>query len=71
MDFLEYGMKNEKSSSAIKRVLAKGALAAARKQADLYEAYLNRKAIEIPEDPAADEEMLRKIREQIAGEAKA
>lgn len=66
MDLLKFGMENNSSESAVKKALAKGALAAAKKQADLYEAYVNKQEIEMPKDPKADEQMLEKIQERIA-----
>lgn len=66
MDLLEFGMENEKSESAVKRTLAKGALAAAKKQADLYEAYIMKQNVSIPEDAENDAAMLEAIREEIA-----
>lgn len=66
MDLLKFGMENNSSESAVKKALAKGALAAAKKQADLYEAYINKQEIELPEDPKTDEKMLEKIQERIA-----
>ena len=60
MDLLEYGMKYESSSNPVKRTAAKGVLAAARLQADLYEHYLEKK---IPLSPefGDDKEMLERI----------
>lgn len=66
MNFLDYGMKNEKSESVIQRTLAKGALAAEKKRADIYEAYLEKKQISFPDNPEEDEALLQKIREGIA-----
>lgn len=65
MDLLEFGMEYEKSGSAVKRTLAKGALAAAKKQADLYEAYIMKQNVSIPEDSEDDAAMLEAIREEI------
>lgn len=63
MDLLEFGMENEKSTSAVKRAMAKAALAAVKKQADLYEDYLEKHCDTFPEPDS--EEMLQKIREGI------
>lgn len=64
MDLLEYGMKNENSDNSITRAMAKGALAALRLHADLYEKYLERK---IPLSPefGDDQEMLARILERV------
>lgn len=67
MDLLDYGMKNEKSDSAVKRLLAKGALAAAKKQADFYEAQVMKMSIDIPQSPEEDAAMLERIRKEING----
>lgn len=66
MDLLDYGMKNEKSESLLRRTLAKGALAAEKKRADLYEAYLEKKPISFPDDPQEDAAMLERIKREIA-----
>lgn len=68
MDLLEFGMENEKSESTVKRTLAKAALTAAKKQADLYEAYIESRPISFPEPDS--EQMLQKIREGIAEKTK-
>lgn len=65
MNLLVFGMKNENSESKVKRALAKGALAAAKKQADLTEAYVNRQRVELPESMEEDAAMLKRIREMI------
>lgn len=64
MDLLEYGMKYENSSNGARRVAARGALAALRLQADLYEKYLEKK---IPLSPefGDDQEMLARILERV------
>lgn len=64
-DFLKFGMQNEKSKSLFHRMLAKGVLAAEKKKADLYEAYLNKKQFSFPDAPEEDAALLKKIREQI------
>lgn len=64
MDLLEFGMRNEKSESAVKRTMAKAALGAVKKKADLYEAYLKQQGEVIPDLEA--EVLLKKIREEIA-----
>lgn len=61
MDLLNYGMKNQNSSSVVKRTVAKGALQAAKLQADLYEQYIEHKQIAVPEDPKGAEDMLHRI----------
>ena len=66
VNLLEYGMKKEQSASPVERALAKGALAMARKQADLYESYLEHKSFVFPDDETEKEKMLRQIRERIA-----
>ena len=68
MDLLEFGMEHVNSKSAVKRTLAKGALAAAKKQADLCEAYVERQNITIPENPEEDAALLQKIREEIGSQ---
>lgn len=68
MDLLDYGMRNQKSESAVKRLLAQGALAAARKQADLYEARLMKKSMTIPENPEEDAAMLERIRQELSNQ---
>lgn len=65
MDLLEFGMEHVNSKSAVKRALAKGALAAAKKQADLCEAYVENQKITVPESPEEDAALLRRIREEI------
>lgn len=65
MDFLDYGMQNEKNGSLIQRMLAKGVLAAEKKRADLYEICLNKKEISFPDGPEEDAALLKKIRERI------
>ncbi|MDO4345352.1 MAG: hypothetical protein Q4C50_11170 [Eubacteriales bacterium] len=66
MDLLDFGMKNEQSDSRIRRTLARAAIAAEKKKADLYEAALNKKDIPLPDDPEGDAAMLQKIKEAIA-----
>lgn len=66
MDLLEFGMENEQSDSRIKRTLAKAALAAEMKKADLYEATLNKKDIPVPDDAETDAAMLQKIKEALS-----
>ena len=66
VNLLEYGIKKEQSASPIERALAKGALAAARKKADLYEAYLERRPLVFPDDETEKEKMLQQIKEKIA-----
>lgn len=70
MDLLEFGLENENSKSKVKKALAKGALAAAKKQADLTEAYVNRQKIDIPEGAREDEELLARIRAEIDSQSK-
>lgn len=65
MDLLEFGMENKDSKSKIKRVLAKGALEAAKKQADLYEAYIERQEIEFPDDSQENAALLHSIYEKL------
>lgn len=69
MDLLEFSMENQNSSSPVRRLLAKAAKVLEVKKADLYEARLNRKNIQIPED-ADDGAMLRSIWEEIAKQEK-
>lgn len=71
MDFLDYGMKNEKSKSMLRRTLAKGALAVEKKRADLYEAYLEKKQISYSEDLKEAEALLARIKEEIAKQEEA
>lgn len=66
MDLLDFGMKNEQSDSRIRRTLARAAIAAEKKKADLYEAALNKKDIPLPDDPEGDDAMLQKIKEAIS-----
>ncbi len=65
MDLLEFGMRNEKDGSLFCRMLARLALAAERKRADLCECRLNKKEISFPDDPDEDAALLKNIREQI------
>lgn len=65
MDLLKFGMENEKSRSPIRRMLGKGALAAEKKKADVYDEYLERK-ISVPEDAAGADALLKKIQEEIS-----
>lgn len=65
MDFLKYGMQNEKSESLIRRMLARGMLAAEKKRADLCEISLSKKEISFPDGPEENAALLAKIREQI------
>lgn len=65
MDLLEFGMKNKESGSAVKKTLARGALAAAKKKADLYEAYLEKHEIDIPQDTEEEERLLKQIQKKI------
>lgn len=66
MDLLEYGMKNEKSASPLRRKLARGILELEKKKADRYEEMISRKQISFPDGPWQDEMLLRRIRERIA-----
>lgn len=65
MDFLKYGIENEKSDSRFRSWVARGILTLAKKHADWYEARLNKKQISFPDSPEEDEVMLQKIRERI------
>ncbi len=65
MDLLEFGLENQDSKSPLKKAAAKGALAAVRAQADLYEKYIERKNIPVPDDLEENEKMLEKIRKEI------
>ncbi len=65
MDLIEFGLENQDSKSPLKRAAAKSALAAAKAQADLYDKYIERKNIPLPEDPDETAEMLKRIREEI------
>lgn len=64
MDLLEFGMRNEKNESVVKRTMAKAALGAVKRKADLYESYLKRQDEVLPDLEA--EILLKKIREEIA-----
>lgn len=66
MDLLEIGMKYADSRSLMKRIAAKAALAAVKKQADCYEAYVMRQKITIPEEGRDDAAMLDEICQKIA-----
>lgn len=66
MDLLEIGMKYANSRSLMKQIAAKAALAAAKKQADHYEAYVMRQKITIPEEGSNDTAMLDEICKKIA-----
>lgn len=65
MNFLEYGMKNEKSKSLIQRTIAKGILAFEKKWADVSEARLNRKYASDPGSPEEDAALFEKIQNAI------
>lgn len=66
MDWLKLGMDYEKSDSIIKRTLAKGVLMAEKKYADLYEVYVTKQEVQIPEEQEADTCMLKRILEEHA-----
>ena len=66
MDLLKFGLDNKDSNSVVKRKLAEAALEMVKKQADLYEKYLEKEDISIPDEDT--EELLRKIREEIEKE---
>lgn len=65
MDLLDFGMKNQNSKSPVKKAAAKGALQIARLQADMYEHYLEKEEIPLPEDPDAAEAMLKRIQDEL------
>lgn len=65
MDFLQYGMDNEKSESPVKRALAAAALKIADTEADIYDAYLKRLDLGIPENPYADAWMRANLESEI------
>lgn len=68
MDLLEMGMKYADSRSLMKRIAAKAALAAVKKQADCYEAYVMRQKVTIPEEGNDDAAMLDEICKKLQGE---
>ncbi len=65
MDFLQYGMDNEKSESPLKRTLAAAALKIADMEADVYDAYLRHLDLGIPENPCADAWMRANLESEI------
>lgn len=71
MDLLEFGMRCADSKSAMKRIAAKAALAAAKKHADRYEVYVMRKKITIPENTQENAAVLEKIYKKIAEQSSA
>lgn len=66
MNLLEFGMRNRESESGLLRAVAGGILEIEKKRADLYEAYLDRKNISCPDDPAADTALFDRICEAIS-----
>jgi hypothetical protein len=67
MNFMKFGMQNEKSESFIRRTLARWILAAEKKRADLTENWLIRKQIQVPEKTGDEDALLKKIQAQIDG----
>lgn len=61
MDLLQFGMKNQNSSSVVKRKAAEGALQLVKWQADRYEQWLEKQEITIPETQDDTENMLQQI----------
>lgn len=69
MDFLEFGMKNEHSSSCIRRIVAKAVLSSEKRRADKYEKALDKKNIPLPDD-MDDAALLAEIWDKISGQGK-
>ena len=65
MDLLDFGMKYVKSSSPLKRRMARIALKAVSCKANIYERYLMKKPCDLLENPLRDRQMLQRIMEQI------
>lgn len=73
MDLLEFGMRNRRSRSAVKRCLAEAALKIEIVRADLLEKKLDRMHIALPEDMDSEkmlEEIWRRIHEIEEAECK-
>ena len=66
MDFLEYGMRYEKSDSRLQRMVAKSLLAIEKRRADLYEEYLNKTQPEFRMSPEETAALYRSVQEKIA-----
>ena len=66
MDFLEYGMRYEKSDSKMQRMVAKCLLAIEKRRADLYEERLNRSQPEFCMSPEETAALYCSVQEKIA-----
>lgn len=64
MDLLDFGMKNRKNRSLLRRSTAAMVLGAVKLRANMYEWYLKKKKIHLLENPLRDKQMLQRIFEQ-------